>query len=33
MITTPPPTGFREFRTQADRASNKLSLENTSSKL
>ena len=27
MITTPPPTGFREFRTQADRASNKLSLE------
>lgn len=27
MITTPPPTGFREFKTQADRASNKLSLE------
>ena len=27
MITTPPPTGFREFKTQSDRASNKLSLE------
>lgn len=27
MITTPPPSGFREFRTQDDRASNKLSLE------
>jgi hypothetical protein len=27
MITTPPPTGFRDFKTQEDRASNKLSLE------
>ena len=27
MITTPPPTGFRDFKTQEDRASNKLGLE------